>query len=80
MRDSFKHTTKVADHVKKQNAWIDPDTREGEDYWSALQIIRQWTKDNHYNIHDKVATTLNAKVIDRFWNEHNFVFRKSEPR
>ena len=41
MRDAIKHTTAVADSVKKQNAWIDPDTREGEDYWDALQIIRQ---------------------------------------
>ena len=78
MRDAIKHTTKVADHVKKQNAWIDPDTREGEEYWSALQIIRQWTKENHYLIHDEAAKILKANVVDRFWNEHNFVFRKTD--
>lgn len=78
MSDAIKHTNRVAEGVKKQNVWLDPDTREGEDYWSALQIIRQWTKENHYNIHDKAVELLNAKVIDRFWNEHNFVFRKSD--
>ena len=78
MRDAIKHTTKVASDVKKQNAWIDPDTREGEEYWDALQIIRQWTKENHDNIHDRVADAIKAKAVDRFWNEHNFVFRKSD--
>ena len=78
MRDAIKHTNNVAENIKKQNAWLDPDTREGEDYWSALQTIRQWTKENHYNIHEKTVDLLNAKVVDRFWNEHNFVFRRSD--
>jgi hypothetical protein len=47
-------------------------------YWSALQTIRQWTKQNHYAIHDMTAEKLATKVSDRFWNEHNFVFHKSD--
>ena len=61
-----------------QNAWIPADTAEGDLYWEALQIIRAWTKENHYKIHDAAAACLSAKVADRFWNEHNFVFRKSD--
>jgi len=61
-----------------QNAWIPADTREGEDYWEALQTIRAWTKANHEVIHDMTAEHLSAKVADRFWNEHNFVFRRSD--
>ncbi|MFN3499475.1 MAG: RtcB family protein, partial [Pannonibacter indicus] len=41
-------------------------------------IIRTWTKENHFVLHDLAAEKLSAKVSDRFWNEHNFVFRKSD--
>lgn len=61
-----------------QNAWIPAESEEGDSYWQALQIVRQWTKENHYAIHDMAAAKINAKVADRFWNEHNFVFRKSD--
>ena len=51
---------------------------KASDYWDALQTIRAWTKANHFVIHDLVAERLGARVADRFWNEHNFVFRKSD--
>jgi tRNA-splicing ligase RtcB (3'-phosphate/5'-hydroxy nucleic acid ligase) len=60
------------------NAWIPFDTDDGRSYWDALQLIRSWTKKNHFAIHDAVAGHLGAKVKDRFWNEHNFVFRKGD--
>ncbi len=60
------------------NAWIPSETEDGRSYWAALQLIRTWTKKNHFAIHDAVARHLGAKVKDRFWNEHNFVFRKSD--
>jgi tRNA-splicing ligase RtcB len=60
------------------NAWIPADTREGESYWAALQAVRAWTKANHFAIHGLVADALGARVEERFWNEHNFVFRKSD--
>lgn len=62
----------------KQNAWIPAESEEGEYYWNALQIVRQWTKENHFAIHDMTVSKLGVKVADRFWNEHNFVFRKSD--
>ena len=59
----------------KQNAWIPFDTEEGQDYWAALQTIRKWTKFNHELIHDGVAEKLRISIENRFWNEHNFVFK-----
>lgn len=59
----------------KQNAWIPFDTKEGREYWEALQIIREWTKTNHTSIHEMIATGTSASVNNRFWNEHNFVFK-----
>jgi tRNA-splicing ligase RtcB len=61
-----------------QNAWIPADTPAGDDYWAALQTVREWTRENHLVIHDMTAERLSARVADRFWNEHNFVFRRSD--
>lgn len=60
------------------NAWIPADTREGEDYWEALQIIRAWTKANHEALHDLASEKTGAKRVSRFWNEHNFIFRRAD--
>lgn len=62
----------------KQNAWIPFDTEEGKDYWQALQTIRQWTKTNHKVIHNSVAETLEIDIENRYWNEHNFVFKDGD--
>ncbi|GBQ87988.1 RtcB family protein [Asaia krungthepensis] len=60
----------------RQNAWIPTDSDEGRDYWQALQIIRRWTKANHNAIHQAVTETLRLTPVERFWNEHNFVFER----
>ena len=62
----------------KQNAWIPADTPEGRDYWEALQVIRRWTKANHNALHQAVVERLRADPGDRYWNEHNFVFRRGD--
>ena len=51
---------------------------QGRELWEALQLIRAWTKGNHFAIHDLIAATLGLRADDRFWNEHNFVFRRSD--
>jgi len=69
---------RISPETPPHNAWIPADSDDGRDYWAALQLIRTWTKKNHFAIHDAVARHLAVKVKDRFWNEHNFVFRKSD--
>ncbi|NBZ89387.1 RNA-splicing ligase RtcB [Rhodobacteraceae bacterium CYK-10] len=62
----------------KQNAWIPADTEEGLAYWEALQILRRWTKANHDALHQAVADRVGAAPGARFWNEHNFVFKRGD--
>ena len=62
----------------KQNAWIPAESEEGRAYWEALQLIRKWTKANHNVIHQATVEAAGAEVGDRFWNEHNFVFRRGD--
>lgn len=82
----FRKGMKVAEQFRrelspetlKQNAWIPFDTEEGKSYWEALQIIRKWTKKNHECIHDATLEKLNVEKVDRYWNEHNFVFKDGD--
>ncbi|NER17356.1 RtcB family protein [Spongiivirga citrea] len=62
----------------KQNAWIPFETEEGKSYWEALQVIRQWTKTNHEVIHNATLKRLHLELENRFWNEHNFVFKDGD--
>ncbi|KAA1246817.1 RtcB family protein [Aquimarina sp. RZ0] len=62
----------------KQNAWIPFDTEEGQNYWSALQTIRKWTKLNHECIHNTTVEKLQIQAKNRYWNEHNFVFKDGD--
>ncbi|WP_316207471.1 RtcB family protein [Bradyrhizobium sp. SZCCHNR3118] len=73
-----KHTAIVAQKVPPHNAWIKASSADGEAYWKALQIARLWTRSNHTIIHDLVRNAMGMTVLDRFWNEHNFVFQKSD--
>lgn len=82
----YKSGMKVAERYRKQispntlpqNAWIPFETEDGQEYWKALQVIRNWTKQNHVCIHDATAEKAGAKVENRFWNEHNFVFKQDD--
>ena len=82
----YKQGMKVAEQFRqelskdtlKQNAWIPYETEEGKTYWSALQTIRKWTKLNHITIHDAVCKELDITFEDRYWNEHNFVFKDGD--
>jgi len=77
---------KVAEAFRKElspktsarNAWIPYDTEEGKLYWEALQTVREWTKLNHTTLHDATVHALNGDILDRFWNEHNFVFKEDD--
>lgn len=78
MRVAEKMTKAIAPSVPKHQAWIPADTIEGVDYWRALQILREWTKANHFALHNSVIHRVGGRVAERFWNEHNFVFQKSD--
>ena len=73
-----KHTAIVSPKTPPGAAWIEADTPDGRAYWEALQIIREWTKQNHFRIHDRIQAVLGNQIVDRFWNEHNFVFRRDD--
>ena len=60
----------------KKNAWIPFEDEKGQQYWEALQIIRDWTRLNHQVLHHTTSIYAGQEPTLRFWNEHNFVFKK----
>jgi len=78
MKVAERYRQELSPATMKQNAWIPFETEEGASYWEALQIIRKWTKLNHECLHDATLEKLGAIKEDRYWNEHNFVFRDGD--
>jgi RNA-splicing ligase RtcB len=76
MRAAERFRKRLSPATAKENAWLPADSPEGIAYWEALQLIRRWTKANHTAIHQAATVTTGARAKDRFWNEHNFVFRR----
>lgn len=76
MRAADRWRRQIAPDVLKANAWLPGGSREARQYWDALQAVRAWTRANHFCIHELIRQYVDpAYVEDRFWNEHNFVFR-----
>ena len=69
---------RLSPNTNKINAWIPYNTPDGIEYWEALQLIRRWTKMNHEVLHDYVVNKVKYVSKLRFWNEHNFVFKKDD--
>ncbi|WP_313215203.1 RtcB family protein [Soonwooa sp.] len=78
MKVANRFRMELSPETLKENAWIPFDTEEGQAYWEALQLIRKWTKENHEAIHNATLEKLNIEKRDRYWNEHNFVFRDGD--
>ncbi len=78
MKTAEKFRQFLSPKTLKKNAWIPYDTEEGQSYWEALQLVREWTKLNHTVIHQTTCEKLEVVPVLRFWNEHNFVFKEGD--
>ncbi|KQR92426.1 hypothetical protein ASG01_10895 [Chryseobacterium sp. Leaf180] len=78
MKIANQFRMEISPETMRENAWIPYETEEGKSYWEALQLIRAWTKENHESIHNAVLEELQAEKQNRYWNEHNFVFRDGD--
>jgi len=73
---AVKQTNEIAEGIPKAAAWIDYNTKQGEDYWDALQYVSRWTEANHQAIHHIFLTKSGAKKATAFGNQHNFCWVK----
>jgi len=57
-------------------AWLSLDSEEGQDYFSAMNLMGEYAAANHAVIHRLVAKLAGAQVIAGVENHHNFAWKE----
>jgi len=57
-------------------AWLGLDTQEGQEYWSAMELMGDYAAANHDVIHRLVTKILGARIIAGVENHHNFAWKE----
>ena len=60
----------------KNLAWLDLHREEGQEYWSAMELMGRYAAANHACIHRHVARRLGATVVLDLENHHNFAWKE----
>lgn len=60
----------------KQLGWLDMDTQEGQEYWSAMNLMGDYAAANHDVLHRLVAKLLGAEILGGVENHHNFAWKE----
>jgi len=57
-------------------AWLSLDSEEGQEYWSAMNLMGEYAAANHEVIHKLVSKLLGARIIAGVENHHNFAWKE----
>ena len=60
----------------KRLAWLSLDSEEGQEYWSAMNLMGEYAAANHGCIHKHIAENLGAQVLLDLENHHNFAWKE----
>jgi tRNA-splicing ligase RtcB (3'-phosphate/5'-hydroxy nucleic acid ligase) len=71
-----KFTQSVAQGIPEAACWLESDSREGRDYWEAMQYVSRWTVANHQCIAAGFLRAIGAHPAAQVGNEHNFVWQR----
>jgi tRNA-splicing ligase RtcB len=58
-------------------AWLNLDSREGEEYWRAMELMGHYAAANHELIHRGIAENLRVQVLLDIENHHNFAWKET---
>ena len=61
----------------KHLSWLDLDSAEGQEYWTAMELMGRFAAANHDVIHREVARHLGAEVLADVENHHNFAWKET---
>lgn len=77
-----KHYTRIASDrlglkgAEAQLAWLDLDSEEGQEYWTAMNLAGDYSHANHRIIHDRLARAFGEKPLTIIENHHNFAWEE----
>jgi tRNA-splicing ligase RtcB len=57
-------------------AWLTLDSQEGQEYWSAMELMGKYAAANHACIHAHLTRHLGAQVLLDLENHHNFAWKE----
>ena len=57
-------------------SWFTLDEAEGQEYWSAMELMGQYAAANHACVHRHIAENLGATVLLDLENHHNFAWKE----
>ena len=77
LAQAIAHTKKVSPDTPPHQAWLDPESEVGANYWDALGYVARWTKRNHQLVHRLTTAKLGLTALAEFGNEHNFVWKRN---
>ena len=75
---AIKYTRTQAKDIPDEAAWLSYTTKEGQQYWDALQYVSRWTKANHQAIHQGFLEKISSSASAEIGNEHNFVWKNDD--
>ena len=60
----------------KHLAWLDLDSKEGQEYWQAMELMGKYASANHELIHRHILEHLGVKALGYVENHHNFAWKE----
>ncbi|MDB9741847.1 RtcB family protein [Akkermansiaceae bacterium] len=75
MDAALKQTRKKNPDLPEAACWLDLHSKEGQNYWDALQYVSRWTLTNHRAIHNAFIQQIESEQLWQIGNEHNFVWK-----
>jgi tRNA-splicing ligase RtcB len=60
----------------KRLAWLSLESQEGQEYWTAMELMGHYAAANHACIHKHIAENLGAQVLLDVENHHNFAWKE----
>lgn len=57
-------------------AWLDLDSKEGQEYWAAMELMGKYSSANHDCIHRAISKALGQGPIAVIENHHNFAWKE----
>jgi len=76
------HYTKLAKQLCKlpreaaNLAYLDLNTAEGQEYWTAMNLAGDYASACHEVIHDRLTKAIGATVLAKVENHHNFAWKE----
>lgn len=67
---------KIPEHLRHL-AWLPLDSKEGQEYWAAMELMGHYAAANHACIHREISKHLGADVLLDLENHHNFAWKET---